>query len=152
MTLDLSQPALRLSFSPTPLSIIQFSASQRTPKPLVDLLTSETSLPFLSITRTPTETSIIVPTKVVEELYSPSSTNIPSETPIESSGPWSCLVVAGPMDLSLTGIMHALTGPLKEAGVPVFASSTWDTDYVLINEEKKEVAKKALSDAGWRFD
>jgi hypothetical protein len=80
------------------------------------------------------------------------SSNAPSETPIETSGPWIALVVAGPMDLSLTGILHALTGPLKEAGVPVFASSTWDTDYVLINEEKKEDAKKALSNAGWRFD
>jgi len=55
------------------------------------------------------------------------------------------------MDLSLTGILHALTGPLKVAEVPVFASSTWDTDYVLINEEKQEVAKKALETEGWRF-
>ena len=56
------------------------------------------------------------------------------------------------MDLSLTGIMHALTGPLKEAGVPVFATSTWDTDYVLINADKKDVAKDGLEAAGWIFD
>jgi hypothetical protein len=71
-TLDLSQPALRLSFSPTQLSIIQYSAKQRTPQPLIDLLTTETSPSFFSITRTPAETSIIVEKKFVDELYSPS--------------------------------------------------------------------------------
>lgn len=60
-------------------------------------------------------------------------------------------MVRGPMDLSLTGIMHALCGPLKNAGVPVFASSTWYTDYVLVNASKKEQARKALEDDGWRF-
>lgn len=45
-----------------------------------------------------------------------------------------------------------MTGPLKDAGVPVFASSTWETDYVLINEGKKEGAKNALRDAGWKFE
>lgn len=64
---------------------------------------------------------------------------------------WTALVVKGPMDLSLTGILHALTGPLGEAKVPVFASSTWDTDYVLINSGNKEKAKEALQKAGWRF-
>jgi len=59
--------------------------------------------------------------------------------------------VKGPMDLSLTGILHALTGPLNDAEIPVFASSTWDTDYVLINEEKKGVAREALEKEGWRF-
>ncbi|GAA5834654.1 hypothetical protein JCM3766R1_003631 [Sporobolomyces carnicolor] len=151
-TLDLSQPALRLSFSPTRLSIVQYSSSQRTPKALIDLLTADESVPFLSITRTPAETSIIVPSKVFDDLSDAASPSAPFENPIEASGPWLALVVAGPMDLSLTGILHALTGPLKEAGVPVFASSTWDTDYVLINADKKDVAKDGLEAAGWTFD
>jgi hypothetical protein len=53
--------------------------------------------------------------------------------------------------LSLSGILHELTRPLKAASVPIFASSTWDTDYVLINEESKEKARAALEEAGWKF-
>lgn len=33
----------------------------------------------------------------------------------------------------------------------MFASSTWDTDYVLIEDGKKEVARRALEEMGWRF-
>lgn len=55
------------------------------------------------------------------------------------------------MDLSLTGILNELTGPLKTAQVPIFASSTWNTDYVLIEERHKEAARAALEQAGWKF-
>ncbi|GAA5826920.1 hypothetical protein JCM5353_004766 [Sporobolomyces roseus] len=151
MALDLSNPALELSFSPHRLSIIQFSPTQKIPIQLVDLLvTPGKEVPFLSITRTPAEVSIIVPSKILNEIY-PHGAASTEDSPLETSGPWLALIVKGPMDLSLTGILHALTGPLKVAEVPVFASSTWDTDYVLINEEKQEVAKKALEAEGWRF-
>jgi len=55
------------------------------------------------------------------------------------------------MDLSLTGILHELSRPLKTAGVPIFASSTWNTDYVLIEERHKEAGRAALEAAGWNF-
>ncbi|KAH7338629.1 hypothetical protein B0J17DRAFT_657895 [Rhizoctonia solani] len=38
---------------------------------------------------------------------------------------WRCIKVKGPMEHSLTGIMAALTAPLRDAGVPIFAISTW---------------------------
>ena len=151
MSLDLSNPALQLSFLPTPLSVIQLKPSAPIPEALLTVLAGGSSSPspppFLSFTRTPHETSIILATSTFNSLY-PASAN---EQPHETSGPWSALVVRGPMDLSLTGIMHELTRPLKEAEVPVFASSTWDTDYVLINEDKKEIARAALENAGWQF-
>jgi hypothetical protein len=49
------------------------------------------------------------------------------------------------------GLLQALCGPLKDGGVPVFASSTWDTDYVLIGRAQEEKAKQALEKAGWVF-
>jgi uncharacterized protein len=149
--LDLKNPALELSLLPTPLSIIQLTPTSLIPPALLTILAggapSPSPPPFISFTRTPTETSIILPTTLYSSLYPPTAT----EQPLETSGPWSALVVKGPMDLSLTGIMHALTGPLGEAKVPVFTSSTWDTDYVLINSEKEGKAKEALQKAGWQF-
>ncbi|GAA6028509.1 hypothetical protein JCM8097_007256 [Rhodosporidiobolus ruineniae] len=148
--LDLSNPALALSFLPTPLSVIQLRPSQAVPPALLAVLAGAEgaeAASFVSLTRTTAETSIILPAALLQELYPASS----AEQPLETSGPWTTLKVAGPMDLSLTGILHALTGPLKDAKVPIFASSTWDTDYVLINEEYKEKARKALEEAGWQF-
>ncbi|GAA5933349.1 ACT domain-containing protein [Sporobolomyces koalae] len=152
MSLDLGHPSLELAFAETPLSIVQFTPIQAIPRPLLDALVQENAPSFFSITRTRAETSIIAEKALIDRLYSPSNTSSDSpDIPHENSGPWRALVVKGPMDLSLTGILHALTGPLKDAGVPVFASSTWDTDYVLINEDKQEDARKALLAAGWRF-
>ncbi|TNY19348.1 ACT domain-containing protein [Rhodotorula diobovata] len=139
--LDLSSPALELSFLPTPLSVIQLKPSQAIPSKLLQALTGAGDAhSFVSITRCPDEISIILPASQFEELYPPTSL-----------GPWTTLKVAGPMDLSLTGILNELTGPLKTAQVPIFASSTWNTDYVLIEERHKEAARAALEQAGWKF-
>ncbi|GAA6055203.1 hypothetical protein JCM3770_000709 [Rhodotorula araucariae] len=147
-SLNLSNPALALSFLSTPLSIIQLRPSQPLPVKLLQALTGHGGdQAFVSVTRCPEETSIILPTALLGELYPPSG----PEQPAESSGPWAALKVAGPMDLSLSGILHELTRPLKAAQVPIFASSTWNTDYVLIEERHKVAAREALEKAGWRF-
>jgi hypothetical protein len=64
---------------------------------------------------------------------------------------WRAMVVQGPLDFSLTGILHALTGPLAAAKVSIFAISTHDTDYVLVRAADLQRAVEALSLAGHRF-
>ena len=36
------------------------------------------------------------------------------------------------MDFSMVGVLASLVGPLAEAGISVFAVSTFDTDYLLV--------------------
>lgn len=48
---------------------------------------------------------------------------------------WRCLMVSGPLDFALTGIVAALTVPLAAAAVPVFVVSSFDTDYLLVKEQ-----------------
>jgi hypothetical protein len=48
----------------------------------------------------------------------------------------------------LTGILASLSTVLAQAGVSVFALSTFDTDYLLIREGKVGKAIVALSEAG----
>lgn len=67
------------------------------------------------------------------------------------SGPWVVIKIAGPMEFELSGILNELSTPLRHAKVPIFAVSTYDTDYVLINEEDQARARNALEDAGWQF-
>ncbi len=70
----------------------------------------------------------------------------PSEARVE--GGWSALRVAGELDFSLVGILSSLTAPLAEAGVSVFALSTFDTDYLLVRTADLRRASKALEARG----
>ena len=58
------------------------------------------------------------------------------------------LMVQGPLDFSLTGILSALSGTLAQAGISIFAISTYDTDYILVQEEDLDHAIAALREAG----
>jgi len=61
---------------------------------------------------------------------------------------WRGLRVAGVLDFSLVGILASLTSALAEAGVSVFAVSTYDTDYLFVKEENLDTAIRALSAHG----
>jgi hypothetical protein len=61
---------------------------------------------------------------------------------------WRALRVEGPLDFALTGVLASLAVPLAKAGVSIFATSTFDTDYVLVKEELLEQAVNALRLAG----
>jgi hypothetical protein len=61
---------------------------------------------------------------------------------------WRCLRVAGTVPFSVVGVLASLTAPLAEAGVSVFAVSTFDTDYLLVKEKDLEAAVAALRGQG----
>lgn len=61
---------------------------------------------------------------------------------------WRILKVEGPLDFSLVGILANLSCIMKEAGVSIFALSTYDTDYIMVKEDKAEAALKALKEYG----
>ena len=63
---------------------------------------------------------------------------------------WSGLKVQGPLDFALTGILASLTTPLAEAGISIFAVSTYDTDYLLVKDLEKAIA--VLSQAGHHIE
>lgn len=86
---------------------------------------------FFSLTRTAEELSLVV-----------AQEQIPSE--IASERDWKALKVEGPLDFALTGILVSLCAPLAEAGVSVFALSTYDTDYLLIKAAQWDIALDVL--------
>jgi hypothetical protein len=59
--------------------------------------------------------------------------------------------VAGPLDLKLTGILAGLSDTLEKAKISIFAISTFETDYLLIQKQVLETAKTALKSAGYKF-
>jgi hypothetical protein len=63
-------------------------------------------------------------------------------------GGWIALKLEGPFPFAMTGVLASFLDPLAEAGIPIFAISTFDTDYVLIKNESVEQARVALGAAG----
>ena len=70
---------------------------------------------------------------------------------VERSGGWRGLRVAGRLDHALTGVLLSLAAPLAEAGVPIFAVSSYDTDYLLVPDASHEQALAGLRAAGHRL-
>jgi uncharacterized protein len=90
---------------------------------------------FTSITRTADELSVVCPTQ-----------SLPSD--VSSPHRWNCLRLEGPFPFSQTGILLSFIEPLSSGGIPIFAISTYDTDYVLIQEEFAGMALEVLRAAG----
>lgn len=71
---------------------------------------------------------------------------VPEEVRRESG--WRCLKVKGPLDFSLTGVFARIAQPLADAGISLFAVMTYDTDYVMVKQERLRDAADALMAAG----
>ena len=74
------------------------------------------------------------------------SANVPEG--VRREGGFRALVVQGPLDFGMTGVISSLSGPLAYAGIPIFVLSTFDTDYLLVREERLEAASRVLREAG----
>ncbi|MGB9592214.1 MAG: ACT domain-containing protein, partial [Candidatus Kryptoniota bacterium] len=91
---------------------------------------------FFSITHTPDEISIVA------------SQNLIPEGALCEKG-WRCLKVDGPLDFSLTGVLSSLANPLAQAGISIFALSTYETDYILVRQSDLEKALQTLRQEGF---
>lgn len=61
---------------------------------------------------------------------------------------WACLKVQGPIPFEVTGVLSSLLAPLAEAGISIFALSTYDTDYLMVKTAVLERAIDVLTEAG----
>ena len=82
------------------------------------------------------EKSLVCPTALV------------SANTVARSDGWRAFRVAGTLDFSLVGILAALSKTLADAGVGIFAISTFDTDYILAKAEDFDRALAALRAEG----
>ncbi|HEV8628712.1 MAG TPA: ACT domain-containing protein [Thermoanaerobaculia bacterium] len=119
---------LTLEVLPGLLAVCRLSPGQGVPEWVL-------ALPFWSLTRTDDELSVVVP----ESLATPAWRQ---ETGFRA------LKVRGPLDFGLTGVLARLSVALADAGVSLFALSTFDTDYLLVRESDLARAVDALQRAG----
>lgn len=102
------------------------------------ILEPERPLPFLSVTRLPTEISIIAPSALA-----------PPTGAVERG--WRALVMVGPLDFSLVGILKGALDPLAGEGLSIMALSTYETDCILVRQDDLDRAADALAGAGYQF-
>jgi len=90
---------------------------------------------FLTITRTASELSIVCEeNRVPEGVHAERSHRL--------------MQIEGTLAFTLTGILASIAAPLANAGIGVFAVSTYDTDYLLVSEEDLQEATQVLESAG----
>jgi hypothetical protein len=148
-----TQPPLHLTLLNERFAVCQLPEEWRMPPALWERH-------FLSATRTPDETSVVVPESLVTSLFA-----LGGDSDFSAAGGsaaydaeqmarariernFACMKVNGQLDFGLVGILARLTGALAQANVPVFAISTFNTDYLLVRAPHLEAALAALEKAG----
>ncbi len=92
-----------------------------------------------SVTRTADEVSVVC-----------EAADIPAE--VVCGRDWRGFRVAGTLDFSLTGILAAVGGSLADAGISLFAVSSFDTDYFFVKTVDLQPALDVLDAGGaWIF-
>jgi len=102
---------------------------------VVRLLDGTEPASFWSLTQTADEISLVSPIENHESF-------------LKSEGPWVLFEVSGVLDFGLIGILNSLTKPMAEAGVSVFAVSTFNTDYILVKSDMADRAQDVWRSAG----
>jgi hypothetical protein len=95
----------------------------------------------------PQEAGLYSVTWTAEEISVVCTTDLAPEG-AELEGPFAALRVAGALDFSITGVLSGLTTALAAGGVSVFAISTYDTDYLLVPEDRLGPAAERIREAG----
>jgi hypothetical protein len=93
---------------------------------------------FSSVTRTPEELSVVA-----------AEASLPPE--VEASRGWRMFKVHGPFTFDEIGVLAALANPLARVGVGIFVISTFDTDYLLVQQDDIPVVVETLEHAGHRI-
>lgn len=93
---------------------------------------------FYSITKTDEELSIVIDEDI----------NILSNV-VEYN--WKAIKIVGILDFALIGILSKISTILAQAEISIYAISTYNTDYILIKDDKLERAIKVLEQNGYKF-
>ena len=85
---------------------------------------------LFTVTHTPEELSVVCAQRLAPD----------SSAEVKVQRDFACFKVRGPLQFSHTGILAALTTALADEGIPVFALSTYDTDFLLVPNAQAEAA------------
>lgn len=76
--------------------------------------------------------------------------NVPKDT-LEREDGWRGYRIAGNLDFSLVGILADISSALAESNIPIFAVSTFNTDYFFMKNKYSIKAVAALKNKGYEL-
>jgi hypothetical protein len=94
---------------------------------------------FVTVSRTPTELSVVC-----------AEVHVPGEALCERGRV--ALGIVGTIPMTTVGVLASLCSALAAERVPVFVISTFDTDYLIVSEERLDEACRALRRLGHEVD
>jgi uncharacterized protein len=127
MTRKSIMPSLNLSLLNDPYSVCRLPAGEPAP-PLP-------SGAFSLLVQAPDETTFVCP-----------HDHAPPQAEIDAG--WRCFRIEQSFDFSVPGILASVLAPLAKAGIGIFATSTFSTDYVLVKAKDLGSTVEALRAAG----
>ena len=78
------------------------------------------------------------------------TSDIPSNVIHRDDG-WKAFRIQGVLDFSLIGILSEIATILADNGISIFAISTYNTDYVLIEKENYQKGLEVLKSSGYEI-
>jgi hypothetical protein len=120
-------PALTLSLLGEPYAVCRFPAGSPVATPSPES--------FSLLVQAAEETTLVCPVDHVP-------------TGAETDSGWRCFRIEQSFDFSVPGILASVLEPLAKAGIGIFATSTFSTDYVLVKDKDLGRALEALRGAG----
>lgn len=94
---------------------------------------------FLFIGKTDEEISVVCDNKHIPNNFTDINNN------------WKCIKIMGNLDFYLIGILSKITTILAEHNIGIFVVSTYNTDYILVKEDKINLARKCLEENNYTF-
>ena len=122
---------LSLKILETEYSIYQFSEKHQVPDTIFD---SE----FLSISYAVDEITVIC------------QSNLEINSKV-GDGNWTCIQLVGEFDLEIKGVWAKITSIVAEAGSPVLAITTYNTDYFLVKTASLNGVKELFKKNNFKF-
>ncbi|HEY8383059.1 MAG TPA: ACT domain-containing protein [Microvirga sp.] len=123
-------PTLSLTLLPDTYSVCRLAPGDPVPAPSAN--------PFSWVVAAPDEITFVCP-----------GHQAPQDAQVDPG--WSCLRIDQSFTFDVPGVLASVLQPLALAGIGIFATSTFSTDYVLVKAEKLEGAIAALRAAGHRI-
>ena len=124
-------PKLRLSILPQDYAI--YSCPLDIDIPNIDPVAN-----FLSVTWTPIEVTVVSSESPVLDQY-------------KKSIGWKCIKVVGSFDFHEIGVLAGIAVPLAQSNISIYVISTYETDYILVDSNKIEMAVSCLTETGHTF-
>lgn len=121
---------MKLELLPMEFTVCQIKSAQE----------ADLSVPYTFFARTDEEISLVCPIAACPPCA------------LNRQDGWRCLRIAGPLDFSLVGILAGIAACLAERRIPIFAMSTFNTDYVLFRRQYLSAALDALRAAGYEIE